>query len=114
MSKIRVRLEFEIETDLNVSQVRGRLGGLLMSDHPVVQGLRQVGSVRADAMCGLTAFTASYATRYGRKPTDEDEARNLAAAKGIASIHDQYITAQASAHAPDDIDSVRASGRFVD
>jgi|CXWL01.1.fsa_nt_gi hypothetical protein len=110
--KYRVKLEFELDSDLNVAQVRNRLKW----NSSIVSGLRALAQVPDGGLCTVTSYSASHATPYGRKPTDDKARRFIAAHNAEVDAAeaglDDDIAAIASAHAPDDI--VRPSERFVD
>jgi len=64
MNEIRIKLEIVLKTELNVSEVRKNINDL-GTINPVIDALANLVSGH-DAK--ITSNSASYATRFGRKP----------------------------------------------
>lgn len=73
MNQVRIKLELVVDTDLNVSQVRGRLATIketkiLTEISRLVQSLEALNHKTEIKSAIVQVYSASYNTRFGVKP----------------------------------------------
>jgi len=71
MNQFRIKIEYVVDSDLNVAQVRERLRLLestTMADEPPALATALQALVSGKVTPKLTCHSASYNTRFGRKP----------------------------------------------